>query len=338
MKIFERKPKFIITIGASAGGLNAMTEVVAQLPGDIDAAIFLVLHLSKVGLGDFLVHRLQKYTSYKCRIAKDGDKIESEHIYIAPPDQHLLVKENEIVIANGPAENRWRPSIDVLFRSAAANYGNKVIGIILTGFLNDGTSGMGAIKRSGGHCIVQDPNEAEYPDMPLSVLESMEVDYCIPLKKMGETIKTIIKENHQQSDTSANTVPPEVAKEAEISEKVATGVENMQQVGTPAIMSCPDCGGGLWAIDDDVIKRYRCQIGHSYSEKDLIMKQSESLEATLWVALRMMEERRSLLGRISAEESKKGLTRIAQIYKERATILQEHIQKLKDLLFAVKKD
>jgi len=120
--------------------------------------VFIVLHLSKVGLGDFLVHRLQKYTTYSCSVAVDNETIQTDHIYIAPPDQHLLVKDGRIVIGQGPAENRWRPSIDVLFRSVAVNYGNRVIGIILTGYLNDGTSGMDAIKRSGGKCIVQDPN------------------------------------------------------------------------------------------------------------------------------------------------------------------------------------
>ena len=332
------KPDFIITIGASAGGLNAMTEVIAQLPEEINAAVFIVLHLSKVGLGDFLVHRLQKYTGYSCKIAKNGDKIEANHVYIAPPDQHLLVRENEVVLGQGPAENRWRPSIDVLFRSAAVSYGSKVIGIILTGYLNDGTSGMWAIKRSGGHCIVQDPNEAEYPDMPLSVLESMEVDHCVSLRQMGETVSAIISSSKTEGEKPKNNAPAEVVKEAEIAEKVATGMDNVEQVGTPALLACPDCGGGLWSVDNDAIKRYRCHVGHSYTEKDLLIKQSESLEATLWVALRMMEERRSLLTRISTDESKKGLLRMGAIYQKRASDLEEHIGKLKELLFSAKND
>src|SRR4051794_26929180 len=149
----HRKAEFVIAIGGSAGGLNALTEVVTHLPDKMNAAVFIVLHLSKVGLGDFLVHRLQKYTSYKCKLPANGEKIEADYIYIAPPNQHLLVKDDEVVLGQGPEENRWRPSIDVLFRSAAASYGNRAIGIVLTGFLNDGTSGMWAIKRSGGRCI-----------------------------------------------------------------------------------------------------------------------------------------------------------------------------------------
>ena len=325
--------EFIITIGASAGGLNAMTEVVAQLPEEIKAAVFIVIHLSKVGLGDFLVHRLQKYTSYTCKIAKNGENIEARHIYIAPPDEHLLVTENEVIIGQGPAENRWRPSIDVLFRSAAAHYGSRVIGIVLTGYLNDGTSGMSAIKRSGGYCIVQDPTQAEYPDMPLSVLEHIEVDYCVPLNKMGETIKTIIENNVPK----INTVPDEVSKEAEIAEKVVTRLEMSEGLGSHSHYACPDCGGGLHYVNNDTITRYRCHVGHAYTENDLIIKQSEALEATLWVALRMMEERRSLLSRISEDETKKGLNRIAQSNKQRASDLEKHIETLKGVLFSTKK-
>lgn len=330
----DQKPEFVVTIGASAGGLNAITELISNLPTEIDAAILIVLHLSKVGLGEFLIHRLQKYTSYTCKMAADEEQIESNYIYVARPDEHLLVKDGKVVIGQGPAENRWRPSVDVLFRSAAASYGNRVIGIILTGFLNDGTSGMSAIKRSGGYCIVQDPNQAEYPDMPLSVLEHLEVDYCVPLEKMGETVKTIIGLNAPKS----NSAPEDVLKEAEIAEKVVTRMEKLEEIGPHSTYACPDCGGGLHYVSNDPITRYRCHVGHSYTESSLLVKQSESLEATLWVALRMMEERRSLLARISEDETNKGWTRIGLANKQRVADLEKHIEKLKEILFAAKKD
>jgi two-component system chemotaxis response regulator CheB len=210
-----------------------------------------------------------------------------------------------------------------------------VIGIVLTGFLNDGTSGMSAIKRSGGYCIVQDPNEAEYPDMPLSVLENMEVDYCVSLSKMGGTIKEILEKHIPENITT----PPEILKEAEIAEKAATRMDSVAEIGTHSFIACPDCGGGLWNVDNkDAIKRYRCHVGHVYSENDLLIKQAESLEATLWIALRMMEERRSLLTRLGEEDLRKGLTRIGNSHKKRASDLEHHIEKLKELLFAAKKD
>ena len=186
---------FTVCIGASAGGLNAVSEVISQLPTNLNAAVFIVLHLSKAAIGEILVARIKGVTIMPCEIAKDGAAIKPGHIYIAPPDAHLLIKKDRIVIGHGPTENRFRPSIDVLFRSAAVNNGVRTIGVVMTGFLNDGTSGMWAIKKSGGHCIVQDPNEAEYPDMPLSVLEAMEVDHCVSLKEMGRIIAEITAKN-----------------------------------------------------------------------------------------------------------------------------------------------
>jgi two-component system chemotaxis response regulator CheB len=330
----DKNPEVIITVGASAGGLNAMSELVAQLPEDINAAVFVVLHLSKVGMGNFVIHRLQKYTTYTCKIAVNEERIKPNHIYVAPPDAHLLMKDHHVVIGQGPSENRWRPSIDVLFRSAAVNYGNHVVGIVLTGYLNDGTSGMLAIKESGGTCIVQDPNEAEYPDMPLSVLETMEVDYCISLARINETIKEV---THKIQPKQVN-ARPHVIRETEIAEKSIVNLEAIAEIGEKSLYVCPDCGGGLWTLPEDKNTRYRCHVGHSYGEKDLLLRQAESLEATLWVALRMMEERRVLLTRVSERDANKGLSKLGLLHQQRAADLERHIEKLKELLFDVKKD
>jgi two-component system chemotaxis response regulator CheB len=326
-------PGFIITIGASAGGLNAINEVVSQLPEDLNAAVFVVIHLAKVGLGNFLLTRLQKYTSFHCVLAEEGQEIERGHIYIAPPGVHLLIKDGKIGLGHGPAENRWRPSIDVLFRSAAAHFGDRTIGIILTGYLNDGTAGMSAIKRCNGYCIVQDPAQAEYPDMPQSVLDSVPVDFCVPLIKIVGSILSIIK----SAEPAPASVPPDVAKEAKIAENAVVSLEAAANLGEKAPYVCPDCGGSLWSMNTGDIKRYRCYVGHSYYENELLIKQAESLEATLWIALRMMEERRMLLLKIYDDELKKGFHRLAQIHKKRADDLEKHISKLKDLLFTSQK-
>ncbi|HVG41416.1 MAG TPA: chemotaxis protein CheB [Chitinophagaceae bacterium] len=288
----DSHPKFIVVIGASAGGLNALTQVVRQFNPEIDIAICIVLQLSKKGISDFLVHRLQKATILNCRIPSDGEEIKKGHIYIAPPNQHLLIKKNKILISRGPEENQWRPSIDVLFRSAAIAYNTAAIGVVLTGLVNDGASGIQAIKSCGGTCIVQNPNEAEYPDLPLSILNTMEVDACIPLAQMGHVITEVVdrKEVHEIE------VPGQMIAEAEIAEKVATGIPVVNHLGDRSVYGCPDCGGGLWELKSNgKTDRYRCHIGHSYSEKDLIVKQAENVESTLWVALRMMEERKNLL-------------------------------------------
>jgi two-component system chemotaxis response regulator CheB len=332
-----KDPKFVIVIGASAGGMKALSEIVAQLHTEIDAAVFIVLHLSRTSISDFLKLHLQKFTSLPCEVASEGAPIKKGHIYIAAPNLHLLVKEGRIILGRGPAENRWRPSIDVLFRSAAAAYNTRTIGIVLTGLLDDGTTGMLAIKRSGGTCIVQDPNEAEYPDMPLSVLNNMEADYCISLADMGEVIEGII-----QTTPEKKPAPHDVIIESQIAERVVVDYDTVKQLGEKSIYACPDCGGGLWNITkggegQGKTDRYRCHIGHSYSEKDLVIKQEEIFESTLWTALRIMEERRNLLMKLENDHAKKGFATLAKSYKERADDIQIHVNKMKEVLFASQK-
>ncbi len=325
-------PKFVIVVGASAGGLNALSEFVGQLKTGMDAAVFIVMHLSRTSISDFLFHQLGPLTDLKCEIATEGASIKKDHIYIAAPNLHLLVKKDKIILGRGPEENRWRPSIDVLFRSAAAAYSTRTIGVVLTGLLDDGTTGMLAIKRSGGTCIVQDPNEAEYPDMPLAVLNNMEVDYSIGLADMGEVIESITQTNPEEKPA-----PDDVIIESEIAERVVVDYDNVKQLGEKSIYACPDCGGGLWDITKKgggKVVRYRCHIGHSYSEKDLVIKQGEIFESTLWTALRIMEERRNLLMKMESEHAKKGLGLIAKNYKEKADEIQGHVDKMKEVLFA----
>src|SRR5215218_5542575 len=210
------EPKYIIVIGASAGGLQSITELMAQLTQEMNAAIFLVLHTPNTAYGDLIMQKLQKNTVFTCKLAEHGEKIQARHLYIAVPDNHLLLKQGTMILGRGPNENRWRPSIDVLFRSAAVAYGSRVIGIILTGLLEDGTTGMIAIKKSGGTCIVQDPKEAEYADMPLSVLNNVQVDYCVPLSEMGN----ILAEKTKNGVPLEQRVPEDVKTEASIAERV----------------------------------------------------------------------------------------------------------------------
>jgi two-component system, chemotaxis family, protein-glutamate methylesterase/glutaminase len=325
---------FVITIGASAGGLNAVSEVVSQFPKDINAAIFIVLHLSKAAIGDVLLSRIQKNTSLPCKIATDKEPIKKGIIYFAAPDGHLLISERSIIIGHGPPENRFRPSIDVLFRSAAVAHGEKTIGIILTGFLNDGTVGMQAIKTCGGFCIVQDPNEAEYPDMPLSVLENMEVDAAIPLREMRDVIISRI----ETAEIKGIAPPEKIVAESKLSEKNATSIAGVSELGEKTVYACPDCGGGLWEIENGRLKHYRCHIGHDYTERDLLIKQSEISEQTLWAAVRMMEERKLLLGKIARTSKERGLDRLSNGHLDQLKNLDDHITKLKELLFKISSD
>lgn len=322
----------IIVIGASAGGRDALCRLTATFPQDIHAAVFVVVHLAKQGIDDFLISRLQKCTSLKCELATDGLPIQKGHIYMAPANHHLILKNGSMRLTKGPAEGRWRPSIDVLFRSAAVCYSERVIGIILTGMLDDGTLGMQAIKKCGGVLIVQDPIEAEYPDMPQSVLDNTMVDYMLPVSAMNEAIQDTINNKKEEGVT----IPADIKAEAAIIENTTTQIEEIDKLGTQSLYTCPDCGGNLWEIKNGESMHYRCHIGHAYSESELLKKQFESLNGTLWVALRIMEERRSLLKKISRQEQEKNFHSLAQMHTERAEELGIHIARLKDLLFNVR--
>ncbi len=325
-----RHPKFIVVIGASAGGLNALAEMVQGLQKGLDVAYCIVLHLSRKGIGDFVVHRLKQVTAMPCSLVLNGAVIKTDNIYIARPNQHLLVKDNKFLLGAGPEENRFRPSIDVLFRSAAAAYSSHATGIILSGLLDDGTSGMWAIKRSGGTCIVQDPNEAEYPDMPLSVINNMDADHVASLQEIGPLIAEIVK--HKKGRKKP--VPKDVLAESKIAEQTAVGIDDVKKLDVvQSLFACPDCGGGLWEAKNDIIKRYRCHIGHAYTERDLVLKQSEAAGATLWTALRMMEERKHLLQKMASENKKRGYSSLSSGNVEKQTELKVHIDKLKEILF-----
>ena len=326
------KPKFIVVIGASAGGVAALSELVGQLSTKMDAAFFVVMHLSATAISDFLVHRLQPHTNLKCIVATDAAPIERGHIYIAPPNQHLIVIRDQIVVGHGPKENSWRPSIDVLFRSAAAAYNSHVLGIILTGFLNDGTAGMMAVKQSGGICIVQDPNEAEVPDMPVSVLNNVEVDYSISLANMGEVVSGLLEDDPKEVEA-----PSQVIAEADIAARMAVGIERINGLGKHSVYNCPDCGGGLWQISGEEITRYRCYTGHTYNEDELLAKLGDNVESTLWVAVRMMEERSNMYSKIARDNRKKGLARISESYDKNADELKRHIDTLRDMLVLIQK-
>lgn len=325
--------KSIIVIGASAGGLQAISRVLQTINPDLDTTVLVVLHVARNSIGSVLVQHLQKQTPFKCKIAEDGEIIQNKHVYIARPDFQTLVTTEVIRVIKGPHENRWRPSIDVLFRSAAASFNSKTIGIILTGLLDDGTAGMSAIKRCGGVCIVQEPEEAEFSDMPTSVLNHVEVDYRVPIADIGYILDDM-STKHVKPDAK---VPEDIRIEAELTEKMISDIDELKKLGTQSNYTCPDCGGSLFSLTHDPVHRYRCFTGHVYTEKLLLDKQSESLEESLWVSIRKLEERKNLL-----QTNAKHLHELNQPEMEaekmaKAEDLKMHIERLKNLLISLGK-
>lgn len=322
------EPKFIVAIGTSAGGIRALEELVTQLTPDMDAAFFIVLHLSRKGIGKYLFQRLQENTNLRCKVAVHGEPIMRGSIYIAPPDEHLLVARDHVVVGRGAPENRWRPSINNLFRSAAATFNARVIGIVLTGMLDDGTSGMSTIKRSGGIAIVQDPNEADHPDMPLSVLDNVPVDYTESLSGMGKLLREIIR----NTDPVEVEAPFDVKVESSIDQRITTRIEDVAQFEKTEI-NCPDCGGGLYITQREHPTHYRCHVGHSYTDRELLIRMSEVMESTFWTSLRMMEERRTLLLKLAKKDQERGYDTSAGRHMERVKEMEGHIENLKQILF-----
>ncbi|CAM4357193.1 two-component system, chemotaxis family, response regulator CheB [Pedobacter westerhofensis] len=323
--------KNIITIGTSAGGISAVSRLVSTFHEDLDAAVFIVIHVSPDSMTDVILNTIQKNTLMECRVPGDQDLIQNRKIYLAPSDHHMLLERGTIRITKGAYENHWRPSIDVLFRSAAATYNSCVTGIILTGLLDDGTSGMFAIKRSGGRCMIQQPEEADFPDMPNNVLNNMEVDYSVSINEMGH----ILSDLFSRSVCEETLVPEDVRLEAEIARRMSSNVEDLKKLGELTSLTCPDCGGVLAQIADDVIPRYRCYTGHTFTEKSLEEEQLKGIEDSLWVAIRMLEERKNLLKTLKGHQQKQYNGNQEQQVQQRSDEIQVHINRLKMMLMDV---
>jgi two-component system chemotaxis response regulator CheB len=318
----------LIVIGASAGGIKAIVKIIEGLPKALDAAIMIVLHVSRKSSASNIIEIFQRNTTLKCYVALDKMNIQEGNIYLAPPENHLLVNDGVMLLNQGPEENRHRPSIDALFRSAAVHLGNRVIGIVLTGMLDDGTSGMYAIKACGGRCIVQNPSEAEYADMPRNVLKKIEVDHMADLDQMPILIQNILSKPLPPKIA----IPDELKVEADITEKLMSDINQLKKIAEQSDFVCPDCGGGLWAIKNDPTHRYRCYTGHVYTEKILQDVQDLKIEESIWVSIRMLEEKRNMLQLLASRKNGSSDNSTVFSLNKRIDEITEHIKRLKSLI------
>jgi two-component system, chemotaxis family, protein-glutamate methylesterase/glutaminase len=319
----------IIVIGASAGGVEALSTLVSMLPSDLPAAVFIVLHIPAQS-PSLLPEILGRQGLLPATHPQNGEKIRHRHIYIAPPDFHMLVEQEHIHLTRGPKENRHRPAIDVLFRSAALTYGSRVIGVILTGSLDDGTAGMLAIKRRGGMTVVQDPKEALYPSMPESALAHVQIDHCMPLTDIGHMLPALAAEPAQPEE--AYPVPQEMKDEVKIAEMDMAELNRTNHPGVPSAFTCPECGGNLWELHDGELVRFRCRVGHSYSMESMLAGQNEALEQALWVALETLEETASLSDRMVKDAHTRGQHWLARRFEERLQKAEKNAALLRDVL------
>ncbi|HYD50145.1 MAG TPA: chemotaxis protein CheB [Terriglobales bacterium] len=263
----------IIVIGASAGGVGALCTLIADLPHGLPAAVFVVQHIGRTSILTEVLRRCHAQADIIVD-ASNGAEIRPGLIHIAVPDHHLILDGDRMRLRKTPRENMHRPSIDVLFRSAARAHGPKVVGVILTGALDDGTSGLFSVKSRGGVAVVQDPNDALVPEMPSHALETVEVDYCLPLSGIAPVLVELAK-----------TAPPAAAENSE---------NGGEPPGTPASFVCPDCDGPLTQTEQGALMTFRCKIGHRYSLEGLSNAHSDTLERGLWIAVRTLEDRAAI--------------------------------------------
>jgi two-component system chemotaxis response regulator CheB len=317
----------VVVIGASAGGTDALIGLLRQFPADIAASFFVVTHMMP-NVNGHLVDAINAVGPLIAKQPEDGEEIKRGMVYAAPSDRHLLVKQGCMRITRGPRENRWRPAIDPLFRSAAVAYGRRVIGVILTGMLDDGTTGLIAIKRCGGIAIVQEPEEAAFPDMPRNALANVDVDHRLLVADMGAAIQSLLVEH-----VPANGEPPrDLQMEVRISESGYSDPAITSELGELSVLSCPECGGPLWQQQAANMARYRCRVGHAYTAQSLLSAEDEAIEASLWAAVRLLEQRANILNGLADKDRLADRNRMVEHHEGLARESRDHAEVLRKLL------
>jgi two-component system, chemotaxis family, protein-glutamate methylesterase/glutaminase len=327
----------LIVIGASAGGIEALQSLLAALPLRLDAALLVVLHTSRHA-GSLLPQIMRRASPLPAIHPHDRTPIQNGTVYIAPPDFHMTVEGSMIRITQGPRENLHRPAIDPLFRSAAAYFGRRVVGIVLTGLLDDGTAGLMVVRARGGEAIVQDPATAMFDSMPQSALDQVPDARVLPLNDIPAALLSLINEELPEKVPGPTSCTAQPTWEASIAEFNMPEIEDESRYGTPSAFACPDCGGVLWELEDEGFLRFRCRVGHAFTARHLGAEQQQALETALWSALRALEENASLYHRMADRASNASHAQTEQQYRERATNITTNAHILRDFLIRANQD
>jgi two-component system chemotaxis response regulator CheB len=311
----------IVVIGTSAGGVQVLSELVRGLPAGFPAALFVACHLpgdTKSNLPDIL----SRNGSLLARHARHGEPFYPGHIYIAPPDYHLLLGEGTVQLSHGPRENRHRPAIDPLFRSAARVYGSRVVGVILTGAMCDGVAGLMAVRASGGIALVQDPREAFISTLPATATAVAGADYVVPAAELASRLIELVRGSVVLAGGQAMADPVEHMPEVVQTDMQAQidGQRNEQL----AVFTCPECGGSLWQVDEQGLVQFRCHVGHLYQAELLLDEQSRALEAALWTAARTFREKSVLSRQLAAGERQRANAEVAERFEEEARLADQY--------------
>jgi two-component system chemotaxis response regulator CheB len=305
----------ILAIGTSAGGVEALLFLAKSLPSDLPASVVLTIHLPghpRSSLDDILSNA----GTLPAQFAQNGEVLRKSRIYIAPPDRHLLVDGDRLSLGEGPRENNSRPAIDPMLRSGAVCCAGRAVGVVLTGTLSDGASGLWAVQQAGGVTVVQDPKDAAFPEMPLTALNRVKADHVVRLKDMPALLTTLVHEPAGETKV----LPRSIRFEVEIARTGRSAMDEMDALGRRSVLACPDCGGVTWEIDEGELSRFRCHVGHTYTAELMSLALDENLRRALASALRALEERVALAQKLYNQAKASGHHLLAENW---ATKLKE---------------
>jgi two-component system chemotaxis response regulator CheB len=314
----------IVVIGGSSGATAPLKAILGGLPEGFPAAVFVVLHIPARSIG-ILTTVASAASRLPVHAAADGMRIEPGHIYLGVPDHHLMVSNGVIRLGRGPRENMARPAIDPLFRSAAVAYGSRVIGVLLSGLLNDGASGLEAIKRCGGVVVVQDPTDAIADEMPRAGINAVTVDLTVASAKIGDVLSDLVRE----SPGPGIPVPPDIRLEVDIAAGERINSHLLEKIADPVAVTCPQCGGVLSMVRNTKPLRFRCQVGHALTAEIVAKQQENAVDEALRVALRVIEERAELVARMAEDGRNAGRRAVSELYEERAVEYRKYAETIR---------
>jgi two-component system chemotaxis response regulator CheB len=310
----------ILAIGTSAGGVEALRFLAGHLPRELPASVLVTIHMPSQARSE-LDAVLGRTGPLPAQFAGDGDVLQKGRIYIAPPNRHLIVDGLRLALGEGARENNTRPAIDPMLRSAAVCCGARTVGVVLTGTLGDGASGLWAVKQAGGISVVQDPSDAEFPEMPRTALNRAKPDHVVRLADMPALLDVLA----QQPAGKAKPVPPSLKFEVEVARGRRAEMEEMDSIGRRSVLACPDCGGVMWEIDEGELSRFRCHVGHVYTAEMMSLALDENLRRALASAERALEERVALARKLCNQALGAGHRLVARTWAERVREFEDEM-------------
>jgi two-component system chemotaxis response regulator CheB len=322
----------VLAIGTSAGGVQALMFLAARFPPQFPASVLVTIHLSNQ-FRSALDGMLSRAGPLPASFAGHGEIYRKGHIYLAPPDRHLLVDDDRLHLGAGPRENNARPAIDAMLRSVAVCCGSRAIGVVLTGTLGDGASGLWAINRCGGMSVVQDPKDAAFPEMPLNALNRAKPDHVVSLTEMPALLESMV---HQPAGVPVP-APGSIKFEVEIARNGRATMDDMDRLGRRSVLACPDCQGVMWEIDEGELVRYRCHVGHTYTAELMSVALDESLRRALASAVRALEERLALARKLHDQAKEQGYNHAetwaakAREYERELNVVRDSILRMDEI-------